>query len=236
MSTGVIDPRAVLDRGDELRRRLGEDFRDQMVSSLYTEAQRIADRAVQVTGNRKWDFDQRIDRVITSPWLGLPMMLAVLALIFWLTVIGANYPSQMLAKGFFWFEAQAAAWFQSWGSPAWLTGFLWHGVYRGLAWVVSVMLPPMMIFFPMFTILEDLGYLPRVAFNMDWLFRKAGAHGKQALTMAMGSPESGPERLAAAGPPRSAPRSGPPSPARRRLHHPGTPVRRTASAGRSRAE
>ena len=186
MSTGVIDPRAVLDRGDELRRHLGEDFRDQMVTSLYTEAQRIADRAVHVTGNRKWDFDQRIDRVVTSPWLGLPMMLTVLALIFWLTVIGANYPSQMLASGFFWFEAQAAAWFASWGSPPWLTGFLWHGVYRGLAWVVSVMLPPMMIFFPMFTILEDLGYLPRVAFNMDWLFRKAGAHGKQALTMAMG--------------------------------------------------
>ena len=186
MSTGVIDPRAVLDRGDELRRRLGEDFRDQMVTSLYTEAQRIADRAVHVTGNRKWDFDQRIDRVVTSPWLGLPMMLTVLALIFWLTVIGANYPSQMLASGFFWFEAQAAGWFASWGSPPWLTGFLWHGVYRGLAWVVSVMLPPMMIFFPMFTILEDLGYLPRVAFNMDWLFRKAGAHGKQALTMAMG--------------------------------------------------
>ena len=186
MSTGVIDPRAVLERGDELRRRLGEDFRDQMVSSLYTEAQRIADRAVQVTGNRKWDFDQKIDRMVTSPWLGLPMMLAVLALIFWLTVIGANYPSQMLATGFFWFEGQAAAWFQSWGAPFWLTGFLWHGVFRGLAWVVSVMLPPMMIFFPMFTILEDLGYLPRVAFNMDWLFRKAGAHGKQALTMAMG--------------------------------------------------
>lgn len=163
MSTGVIDPRAVLDRGDELRRRLDEDFRDQMVTSLYAEAQRIADRAVQVTGNRKWDFDQKIDRIITSPWLGLPMMLVVLALIFWLTVIGANYPSQMLAKGFFWFEGQAAGWFESWGAPAWLTGFLWHGVYRGLAWVVSVMLPPMMIFFPMFTILEDLGYLPRVA-------------------------------------------------------------------------
>ncbi len=186
MSTGVIDPRALLDRGDELRRHLGEDFRDQMVTSLYAEAQRIAGRAVQVTGDRKWDFDQRIDRMVTSPWLGLPMMLTVLALIFWLTVIGANYPSQMLATGFFWFEGQAAGWFQSWGAPPWLTGVLWHGVYRGLAWVVSVMLPPMMIFFPMFTILEDLGYLPRVAFNMDWLFRKAGAHGKQALTMAMG--------------------------------------------------
>ena len=187
MSTGaVIDPREVLERGDELRRGLGEDFRDQMVSSLYTEAQRIADRAVHVTGDRKWDFDQKIDQFVTSPWLGLPMMLGILALIFWLTIIGANYPSQMLANGFFWFEDQAATWFLSQGVPAWLTGFLWHGIFRGLAWVVSVMLPPMAIFFPMFTILEDLGYLPRVAFNMDWLFRKAGAHGKQALSMAMG--------------------------------------------------
>jgi ferrous iron transport protein B len=87
---------------------------------------------------------------------------------------------------FFVIEDWAAALFTSWGAPDWITGFIWHGVYRGLAWVISVMLPPMAIFFPMFTILEDLGYLPRVAFNMDWLFRKAGAHGKQALTMAMG--------------------------------------------------
>ena len=72
------------------------------------------------------------------------------------------------------------------GAPWWITGFIWHGIYRGLAWVVSVMLPPMAIFFPCFTILEDLGYLPRVAFNLDWLFKKAGAHGKQALTMSDG--------------------------------------------------
>jgi ferrous iron transport protein B len=78
------------------------------------------------------------------------------------------------------------AFFESFGSPWWLTGFIWDGVYRGLAWVISVMLPPMAIFFPLFTILEDLGYLPRVAFNLDFLFRRAGAHGKQALTMAMG--------------------------------------------------
>jgi len=86
----------------------------------------------------------------------------------------------------FWVEDQAAALFTAVGVPWWITGFLWHGVYRGLAWVVSVMLPPMAIFFPCFTILEDLGYLPRVAFNLDWLFKKAGAHGKQALTMTMG--------------------------------------------------
>jgi ferrous iron transport protein B len=113
-------------------------------------------------------------------------MLGILAVVFWLTIAGANVPSAMLANLFFWMEDQAAAAFDSLGAPWWLTGFIWHGVFRGLAWVVSVMLPPMAIFFPMFTILEDLGYLPRVAFNLDFLFKRAGAHGKQALTMAMG--------------------------------------------------
>ena len=186
MSTPVLDAKAVLDRSDELRRELGEDFRDRVVTSLYSDAQRIADRTVQVGDGRKWDLDQKIDRVVTSRILGLPLMLFLLAAVFGVTILGANVPSELLATGFFSFEGKAAAWFSSLGAPWWLTGFIWHGVFRGLAWVVSVMLPPMMIFFPLFTILEDLGYLPRVAFNMDWLFRKAGAHGKQALSMAMG--------------------------------------------------
>ena len=186
MSAPVLDAKAVLDRSDELRRELGEDFRDRVVTSLYSDAQQIADRTVHVGGGRKWDLDQKIDRVVTSRILGLPLMLFLLAAVFWVTILGANVPSELLATGFFWFEGKAAAWFSSLGAPWWLTGFIWHGVFRGLAWVVSVMLPPMAIFFPLFTILEDLGYLPRVAFNMDWLFRKAGAHGKQALSMAMG--------------------------------------------------
>jgi len=130
--------------------------------------------------------DQRIDRLVTSPVFGLPIMLLMLAGVFWLTIVGANYPSEWLARLLFGFEGLMAGLFARLGAPWWLTGFLWHGVWRGLAWVVSVMLPPMAIFFPLFTILEDLGFLPRVAFNLDWLFRKAGAHGKQALTMAMG--------------------------------------------------
>ena len=186
MSVQAADPKTVLLRADELRRQLGDDFRDRIVSSLYSDAQRIATRSVHVDTRRTWDLDQHVDRIVTSPILGLPIMLGILAAVFWFTVLGANYPSQMLAEMFFWFEAKAVSVFEGWGAPWWLTGFIWHGVYRGLAWVVSVMLPPMAIFFPMFTILEDLGYLPRVAFNMDWLFRKAGAHGKQALTMAMG--------------------------------------------------
>jgi ferrous iron transport protein B len=117
---------------------------------------------------------------------GLPIMALLLAAVFWLTIAGANVPSAMLATAFFWAEDQAASLFDAAGMPWWVTGFVWHGVFRGLGWVVSVMLPPMAIFFPLFTMLEDLGYLPRVAFNLDFLFRRAGAHGKQALTMAMG--------------------------------------------------
>ncbi len=175
----------LLKKADGLRQGLGDGFRDQMVQSLYEESERIASRAVRRSGESGWDLDQRIDRLVTSPVFGLPLMLLILSVVFWLTIVGANVPSQMLATGLFWVEAQAAGVFESMGAPWWLTGLLWHGVWRGLAWVVSVMLPPMAIFFPMFTILEDLGYLPRVAFNMDWLFRKAGAHGKQSLTMAM---------------------------------------------------
>ena len=180
------DAQAILESSDELRRRLGGSFRDRTVTAVYDHARQVASRSVRHAGTGTWDFDQRVDRLVTSRWLGLPLMLLLLGAVFWVTILGANVPSQLLANSFFAVEATAAAWFEDLGSPWWLTGFVWHGVFRGLAWVVSVMLPPMAIFFPVFTILEDLGYLPRVAFNLDWLFRKAGAHGKQALTMAMG--------------------------------------------------
>jgi ferrous iron transport protein B len=180
------DPDAVIRRAEELRRGLTGNFRDEAVSSIFAEAERLSRRVVKREGQRSLDWDQRIDRLVTSPVFGLPLMLGILAVVFWLTIAGANVPSAMLATGFFWIEDQAVRLFESMGAPWWLTGFIWHGVFRGLAWVVSVMLPPMAIFFPLFTILEDLGYLPRVAFNLDFLFRRAGAHGKQALTMAMG--------------------------------------------------
>ncbi len=181
-----ITAQDILLKADALRPQLGSGFRDEIVQSMYAEAQRIVDRAVQQDKKQKWDLDQRIDRLVTSPIFGLPIMLLILAAVFWVTIVGANVPSQLLAQGMFWIEEQAANLFTSIGIPWWITGFIWHGVYRGLAWVISVMLPPMAIFFPVFTILEDLGYLPRVAFNLDWMFKKAGAHGKQALSMAMG--------------------------------------------------
>ena len=147
----------------------------------------MANRAVKTASDKKYDFDQKVDRLVTSPWTGLPIMLALLGIIIWLTVSGANVASEAIATVLFGFGDLGRNFFNSLGFiPWWITGFIWDGVYLGLAWVISVMLPPMMIFFPAFTFLEDLGYLPRVAFNMDWLFKKTGAHGKQSLTMAMG--------------------------------------------------
>ena len=106
-------------------------------------------------------------------------------LIFWITITGANYPSQILSNFFNFIETKLVYIFENFNSPNWLIGILIYGMYRTLGWVVAVMLPPMAIFFPLFTILEDLGYLPRIAFNLDNLFRKACTSGKQALTMCM---------------------------------------------------
>jgi len=176
----------ILNKAAELRGTLSSGFRDEIVKSLYNEAENISQRAIHAKAETSYDLDQRIDSIVTSPIFGLPLMLVILAVVIWITIVGANIPSNMLATALFWIEDQAATLFTNLGSPWWLTGFLWHGVWRGLAWVIAVMLPPMAIFFPIFTFLEDLGYLPRVAFNMDFLFKKAGAHGKQSLTMAMG--------------------------------------------------
>jgi ferrous iron transport protein B len=181
-----ITPNDVLAKAEALRNNLTSGFRDEIVKSLYTEAEKVARRAVKTASDRKYDFDQKLDRLVTSPITGLPIMLLILTVIIWLTVSGANVVSDAIANVLFAFGDWARALFVSWNIPWWITGLIWDGIYRGLAWVVSVMLPPMAIFFPAFTFLEDLGYLPRVAFNLDWLFRKAGAHGKQSLTMAMG--------------------------------------------------
>lgn len=163
-----------------------EEIRDQIVSSLVTSAERIA-RSVTTFGNRDYrEQDRKIDRILTSKVFGIPIMLALLAAVFWITISGANYPSQVLARGFNRFEDILTNIIVRRQWPLWLHGVLILGIYRTCAWVVSVMLPPMAIFFPLFTLLEDLGYLPRIAFNLDSFFKRACAHGKQALTMCMG--------------------------------------------------
>jgi ferrous iron transport protein B len=186
MTEQTLNPNDVLAKAETLRGTLSTSFRDEIVKSLYSEAEAIAKRAVKTAKDKKYDLDQKIDRLVTSPIVGLPIMLILLGVIIWLTVSGANVASAAIANVLFGIGDWGRALFQQIGMPWWITGFIWDGVYLGLAWVISVMLPPMAIFFPAFTFLEDLGYLPRVAFNLDWLFKKAGAHGKQSLTMAMG--------------------------------------------------
>jgi ferrous iron transport protein B len=200
----------LLQRADSLRDRIGgERFRDELVATLYRRAEQITAQSVRRKTSRVWLTDEAIDRLLTHPVFGIPVMAALFAVVFWITVVGANVPSAFLAgllmsdggltepfKEYLGIEAPALlsaslyqllhALFAVLHAPAWLSGLVVDGVYLGLAWVVSVMLPPMAIFFPMFTLLEDLGYLPRVAFNLDWLFKRTGAHGKQALTMMMG--------------------------------------------------
>lgn len=171
-----------------LREGLAGDVHEHLVEAIYADAARIADRAVSRPDRAaRPTFDRTLDRLVTSRWLGFPLMLALFALMFWITVSGANVPSGWIAdllvgKVYPWLRELAA----TAGLPWWLRGLLVDGMYLATAWVISVMLPPMAIFFPMFTLLEDFGYLPRVAFNLDRLFQRAGAHGKQAMSTMMG--------------------------------------------------
>ncbi len=161
-------------------------FRDKVVTRLVRTAEEISSKTVTCDNATYNLTDRKIDRILTSKSFGIPIMIGLLGIIFWLTITGANYPSSKLADFLFWIEDRLTD-FCTWANaPAWVHGLFVKGMYRTLAWVVSVMLPPMAIFFPLFTLLEDLGYLPRVAFNLDNFFRKACAHGKQSLTMCMG--------------------------------------------------
>lgn len=160
-------------------------IRDIISTDIYNKVEEITSIYVKIN-SKKINRDRIIDNYITSKRFGIPLMLLTLALIFWITISGANYPSALLSDFSFMIEGKLTLLFDYLKAPEWLHGVLVLGLYRTLAWVVSVMLPPMAIFFPLFTILEDLGYLPRVAFNMDHLFKKACAHGKQCLTMCMG--------------------------------------------------
>lgn len=160
-----------------------DDFRDRIVSQIVKICETISKKTTTCEKAEYALRDRKIDKILTSKVTGIPIMILLLCGIFWLTLTGANYPSKIIANGLFWLEDWLSEFFISIGAPLWIKGILVDGCYRTLAWVVSVMLPPMMIFFPLFTLLEDLGYLPRVAFNMDNFFRKACAHGKQALTM-----------------------------------------------------
>ncbi len=161
-------------------------LRDRIVSAIIRLANDISRQVVFLENKKYHELDRKIDNVLTSKRFGIPAMILMLAVIFWITLQGANIPSGIIMNFLMGIQDRLTGFFIANNLPDWLHGALVLGVYKTLAWVVSVMLPPMAIFFPLFTLLEDLGYLPRVAFNLDNFFKRACAHGKQALTMCMG--------------------------------------------------
>lgn len=202
----IIDNDASLK--EELRNQLGEDFFDEELEAAVSEAHRTlaeagittemlsdkivscilqnAEEAARGAVSQPAKKLPKIDKILTSRALGFPIMILALMVIFWITIVGANYPSEWLGSGLFWLGDRLSDFFVYINAPEWLRGVVVDGAYRVLAWVASVMLPPMAIFFPLFTLLEDLGYLPRVAYNLDKPFCKCKACGKQALCMTMG--------------------------------------------------
>jgi ferrous iron transport protein B len=187
MNNNINQIEQLLEEVNNTRWELKNNIYDSVTEAIYKNAEKITREVVKKGEDKKLSFDQRLDKLVTSKWTGFPIMFLLLALVLWITVIGANYPSDFLAKILVDdFHPILKNFFLSFGTPHWIVGLFIDGAYLAMAWVVSVMLPPMAIFFPLFTILEDFGYLPRVAFNMDSLFKRVGAHGKQALTMSMG--------------------------------------------------
>lgn len=159
---------------------------DVLTESINNEASLISSKVVSYLNEDYDKKDRRLDKILTKKSTGIPIMIILFAFIFWLTITGSNYPSMLLQSALFKFENVLFNFFSYLHIPNFVNEALTHGVYRVLAWVVSVMLPPMALFFPLFTILEDIGYLPRIAFNVDGIFKKCKTCGKQALTMAMG--------------------------------------------------
>lgn len=181
----------ILDDLNTIKSKLPDIFdkskiRSHLSKTTYDYAKSISDQVVTVTNSKAFDRDEKIDRIVSSKIFGIPLMLLLLCGVLWLTIQGANYPSEIISNVLFAVEPKIYDLLNSMSFPIWLNEMITYGMYRTLAWVVSVMLPPMAIFFPLFTLLEDLGYLPRVAFNLDHLFKKACCHGKQCLTMCMG--------------------------------------------------
>ena len=163
-----------------------EKLKDTIVSSIMNRAEDICRNVCTYEMSSYSRRDRKIDKILTSKYLGFPIMLLFLGIIFWITIVGANYPSEILFSFFTWIQEKLVL-FANWiNCPAWLSDMLINGVYQTLTWIISVMLPPMAIFFPLFTFLEDLGYLPRIAFNVDGFFKKCSCTGKQMITMCMG--------------------------------------------------
>lgn len=181
-----LDFDLILARAKKYGAHLGGNAHDRIAAAVYRRAETLAARVVKMPAGKAYDWDGKLDDIFTSPVLGYPVMLLLLGMVLWLTLSGANVASELLTAAVFGFQERLTMFCAAHTVPAAAHDILVLGVYRTVAWVVAVMLPPMAIFFPLFTLLEDFGYLPRVAFNLDRFFKAAGAHGKQALTMSMG--------------------------------------------------
>lgn len=162
-----------------------EENREKIIENVYKKCKEVKEKCVKEVGD-KYTRDRKIDDIVTSKKYGIPIMFILLGLVLFITISLSNVPSSLLSSMFNFLEGKLSIFIINLKFPVWIHDMLVYGLFRVTGWVISVMLPPMAIFFPMFTFLEDLGYLPRVAFNMDHLFKKSGCHGKQCLTMCMG--------------------------------------------------
>ncbi len=181
-----LDNKKLITAIHNARRFINEEFHDNIIKSIIKKAEITANTVVSHESSEVRIRDRKLDHIFTSKRTGIPIMILLLCLIFWMSIYGANIPSQYLSDFLFSIENILADFLLNIHVSSWIVDMLVHGMYRVLAWVVSVMLPPMAIFFPLFTLLEDFGYLPRIAFNLDYYFKKAHTCGKQALTMCMG--------------------------------------------------
>ena len=179
----VFQPTAELLSALETERQKYKNPEDDVVEALVGQSEEISSQVVWLRDKAYNRRDRKIDAVLTGKYTGIPIMVLLLAVVFWITIVGANYPSAWLSGFFNWLGDVLNGFLQASGVPSFVVSLLMDGVYLVVTWVISVMLPPMMIFFPLFTLLEDLGYLPRVAFNLDKYLKKCCACGKQALSM-----------------------------------------------------
>ena len=187
LNTNLINNTELIEKAENVLGFYGikqEEVKNDMISNIIFMSENVYKDVVNI--EKKNIQKRKIDKIITSKIFGIPIMLGFLGIILWITIKGANYPSEWLFKIFNNLQEILTNLFESINAPEWVTGIIIDGVYRTLTWIIAVMLPPMAIFFPLFTLLEDLGFLPRIAFNLDKFFKKAGSSGKQALTMCMG--------------------------------------------------
>ena len=189
----LLDDKHIFKKIQELQEKLQEsgitkeNFKEKITAQIVKEAEKVCKEVVKYEDEKYQERDRKIDKILTSKIWGFPIMLAFLGVILWITIVGSNYPSQWLSSFFNWFGEELSLFFEYLHAPLWLKGILVDGMYKTLAWVVSVMLPPMAIFFPLFTLLEDLGVLPRIAFNLDKCFKKACTSRKAGINNVHGT-------------------------------------------------